>query len=96
MKVESDLPNYETKADLRSPTGVASSKLSEHVDLGSLKSEIDKVDIDKLKSVPTNWSNLKSKIDMYHKKLVPVPVDLRKLNDVVKIDLVKKMYIMLR
>ena len=33
---------------------------------------------------------------MYHKKLVPVPVDLRKLNDVVKIDLVKKMYIMLR
>ena len=54
MKVELYLSNYATKADLKSPTGVASSKLSEHVDLGSLKSEIDKVDIDKLKSVPTN------------------------------------------
>ena len=33
---------------------------------------------------------------MYYIKLVPVPVDLRKLNDAVKNDLVKKMYIMLR
>ena len=49
------------------------------------------------KNVPTNLSNLKSKV---HKsdvdKLVPVPLDLSKLSDAVKNDVVKKMYIMLR
>ena len=43
--------------------------------------------IDKLKHVPINWSNLKSKVDKLDvNKLVPVPVDLSKLSDVVKED----------
>ena len=62
-----------------------------------LKRLIDKLDIDKLKNIPTNLSNLKSKV---HKldvdKLVPVPVDLSKLNDGVKDDVVKKDVYMLR
>ena len=33
------------------------------VDLVSLKSNVDQLDIDKLKNVPTNLSNLKSKAD---------------------------------
>ena len=33
------------------------------VDLGSLKSNVDKSDIDRLKNVPSNLSNLKSKVD---------------------------------
>ena len=33
---------------------------------------------------------------MYQDELVPVPVDLSKLSDVVKNDVVKKMYLMLR
>ena len=42
-------------------------------------------------------NNLKSKVDKLDvDKLVPVPVDLIKLSDVVKNDVVKKMYIMLR
>ena len=39
----------------------------------------------------TNWANLKTEVDKLHiDKLVPVPVDLSKLNDVVKNDNVKK------
>ena len=37
--------------------------LLEKVDLANLKSNIEKLDIDKLKNVPTNLSNLKSKVD---------------------------------
>ena len=44
-----------------------------------------------MKNVPTNGSNLKSKVDKLDvDKLVPVPVDLSKLNDVVKNYVVKK------
>ena len=71
--------------------------MQKKVDLVNLKSNEDKLNIDKLKNVPTNLSNFKSKI---HKldvnKLVPVPVDLSKLTDIVKTDVVNKMYIMLR
>ena len=50
-----------------------------------------------MKNVPTTLSNLKSKVDKSDvDKLVPVPVDLSKLSDVVKNDFVQKMYIMLR
>ena len=31
--------------------------------LATLKSDVDKLDINKLKNVPTNLSNLKSKVD---------------------------------
>ena len=61
------------------------------VDLASLKSNVDKLDIDKLKKVPTNLSNLKSKVSKLDiDKFVPVSVDLNKLSDVVKNDVVKK------
>ena len=44
-----------------------------------------------MRNVPTNLSNLKSKLDKVDvDKLVPVPVDLSKLSDVVKNDAVKK------
>ena len=32
-------------------------------DLANIKSDADKLDIDKIKSVPTNLNNLKSKVD---------------------------------
>ena len=44
-----------------------------------------------MENLPPNLSSLKSKVDKLDiKKLVPVPVDLRKLRDVVKNDVVKK------
>ena len=47
--------------------------------------------------MPSGWSSLKGKVDKFDiDKLVPVPVDLSKLSDIVKNDVVKKMYAMLR
>ena len=44
-----------------------------------------------MKNVPTNLSNLKSKVDKLDvDKLVPVPINLSKLNDGVKNDVSKK------
>ena len=44
-----------------------------------------------MKNVPTNLNNLKNKVDKFDvDKLVPAPVDLSKLSDVVKNDVVKK------
>ena len=91
VKVKLDLSNYATKPDFKSVTGVVTSKFAKKVDLANLKSNVDKLDIDKLKSVPTNLSNLKSKVDKLDvDKLVPVPFDLSKLSNVVKNDIVKK------
>ena len=77
MKVELDLSNYETKSDLKNATGVDKSKFAKKVNLASLKSNVDKFDIDELKNVPSSLSNLKRKVDkLYVDKLLPVPVDL--------------------
>ena len=57
----------------------------------NLKSDVDKLDIDKLKNVTSNLSHLKSKIDKLDvDKLVPVSFDLKKLSDLVKNDVIKK------
>ena len=86
LKVKLDLSNYATKAVLKNGAGVSISKFAKKVELASLKSEVDK-----LEKVPTVLSTLKSKVDKLDvNKLVPVPLDLSKLNDVVKSNAVKK------
>ena len=49
VKIELDLSNYATKADLKNATGVATSKFDNKVGLANLKSNADKLDIDKQK-----------------------------------------------
>ena len=49
VKVELDLSNYATKADLKNATGVDTSKFAEKVNLANLKSNVDKLDTDKIK-----------------------------------------------
>ena len=71
INVTVDLSNYATKADLKNVTLVDTSSFALKTNLANLKTEIDKLDID---------------------KLVPIPVDLSKLTDVVKMMLLKKMY----
>ena len=51
VKVELDLSNYITKTDL---TEIDTSSFARKIDLASLKSNVAKLDIDKLKEVPTN------------------------------------------
>ena len=56
VKVELDLSNYATKADLKNATGVDTSKFVKQVDLVSLKSNVDKLDTGKLRNVSRNLS----------------------------------------
>ena len=85
VKDELGLSNYATKVDLKNATGANTSKFAEVVDLASLKSEFNKLEI------PTVLNSLKSKADKSHvNKLVTVHVDISKLSDVIKNDIVKK------
>ena len=89
-KAELDLSNHEIKAELKNVTGVDTSKFAQNIHLVNLKSEVDKLDIDKLKNVLSNFRNLKRKVDKLGvDKLVPVPDDLSKLSDIVKNDVLK-------
>ena len=69
INVKVDLSNYPTKAHIKNISHVDTSSFELKTNLASLKSKVDKLDID---------------------KLLPVPVDLSKLSDVVKNSVVKK------
>ena len=69
INVKVDLSNYTTKTDLKNVSHLDVGSFALKSNLASLKTEVDKLDID---------------------KPVPVPVDLSKLSDVVKNDVVKK------
>ena len=83
INVKVDLSNYATKADLKNATGIDTSKLATKSDLVSLKAEVNKIDVDKLKTVPDDLSNFKlDQLDIA--KLETTSVDLSKLSNVVK------------
>ena len=63
LKVELELTNYAAKEDLKNVASVDVSSFSKKTDLANLKSDVDKIDIDKLKNVPSGLSSLNSKID---------------------------------
>ena len=91
VKGELGLSNYATKIDLKNAAGVDTLSIAKKTDLANLRSDVDKLDLDKLKNVTSGLSSLKSKVDILDvDKLVPVPVDLSKLSDIVKTDVVKK------
>ena len=52
--VELDWYHYATKTKLRNATGVDRYKLTAKSELASLKVELDKIDVDKLKTVPVD------------------------------------------
>ena len=63
INVKADLQNYATKASLMNAGGADTSKLAAKSDLTSLKAESDKLDVDKLKTIPNNLSNLINEVD---------------------------------
>ena len=69
INVKVDLSDYATKTDIENISHADTSSFALKTRLASLKTEVHKLDID---------------------KLAPVPVDLSKLSDVVKNDVVKK------
>ena len=60
IKVKLDLVNYATKTDLENITHADVSSFVSKTNLASLKTEIDKIDTDKLKSVPADLAKLSS------------------------------------
>ena len=76
------MSNNATKADLKNATGVDTSKFP--------KSNVDKSDIDEQKNISSDLSSFKSKVDKFDiGKLETTPVDLSKLSNVVRNDVVK-------
>ena len=69
INVTVDLSNYAAKDDIKNITHIDTSSLALKTNLTNLKTEVDKLDID---------------------KLATVPVDLSKLSNVVKNDVLKK------
>ena len=71
INIKVDLSNYATKTDMKNISHVDASSFALKTNLASLKTKVDKLDID---------------------KLVPIPVNLSKLSDFIKNDVVKKIY----
>ena len=58
IKVELDLANYATKTDLKNITHVDVSSFASKTNLAALKTEVDKIDADKLKTTPNGLDRL--------------------------------------
>ena len=58
VKVRLDLSNYATKRDLKKVTHVGTSSFALKTNLASLKTEVNKLDIDKLKPIPNDLAKL--------------------------------------
>ena len=91
INVRVDLSNYETKDGIKNITHVDTSNFVLKTNLANLKTEVDTLDINKLKSLPNNLSNLKTEVNKLDiDKLAPVPAELRKLSNAVNNEVVKK------
>ena len=58
INVKVDLSNYATKADIKNISRVDTSRFALKTNLANLKTEVDKLDIDKLLPVPADLSKL--------------------------------------
>ena len=63
IKVELDLTNYATKTDLKNITHVDGSSFASKTNLAALKTEVDKIDVDKLKIAHVDLANTVKKTD---------------------------------
>ena len=63
VKVELDLTNYATKNDLKNIMHVDVSSFASKTNLAALKSEVDKRDVDKLKTAPVDLAKLTNAIE---------------------------------
>ena len=58
IKVDLNLVNYATKDDVKNITHVDVSSYASKTNLAALKTEVDKIDVDKLKTVPHDLAKL--------------------------------------
>ena len=75
IKVELDLSNYTTKDDVKNITDVDVSNYVTKTNLAALKTEADKIDTDKLKTVPDDLAKLTNVVkNEVVKRLILVPI----------------------
>ena len=58
IKVELDLTSYATKTELKNMTDTDVSSFASKTNLAALKTEVDKIDVDKLTTVPDDLAKL--------------------------------------
>ena len=63
IKVEIDLANYATKDDVKNITHVDVSSFASKTNLAALKTEVDEIDADKLKTTPADLAKLTNAIE---------------------------------
>ena len=63
IKVELDLSNYATKKDINDITHVDVSGFASKTNLAALKTEVNKIDADKLKTVPVDLAKLNNVVN---------------------------------
>ena len=63
IKVKLNLTNYTTKTDLRNITHVDVSSFASKTNLAALKTELDKIDVDKLKTTPVDLAKLTNAVE---------------------------------
>ena len=63
IKVELDLANYATKDDVKNITHIDLSSFASKTNLAALKTEVDKIDVDKLKTVPVDLAKLSNVVN---------------------------------
>ena len=63
IKVELDLSNYATKKDINDITHVYVSGFASKTNLAALKTEVDKIDVDKLKTVLVDLAKLSNVVN---------------------------------
>ena len=86
-----DLSNYAKKKDIENITHIDISGFALKINLANLKTEVDKLDTDKLSNLPNNLNNLRNEVDKLDTdKLVRISADSSKLSNVVKNEFVKK------
>ena len=63
IKIKLDLTNYATKNDLKNITHVDVSSFASKTNLASLKTEVDKLDVGKLKTAPVDLAKLTNAVE---------------------------------
>ena len=91
INVKIDLSNYATKDDIKNTTHVDTSGFALKANIANLKTDVNKLDVDKLKGLPKNLNILKTKVNKLDiDKLVHGPTDFSNLSGIVNNDVVKK------
>ena len=82
ISVKVDLSNYATKSDIKNVTRIDTSSFALKTNLSSLKTEVDKLDTNKLKTVPADLSKLTNAVKNEVVKKTEYDKSVNKVNSI--------------